>query len=63
MELTDAELESELGIAHPMHRKKVRLAIEEQRHPDMVRYPTIGQLTHEWVATEWLQDLGLSQVS
>lgn len=62
MELTDAELETGLGITHPMHRKKLRLAIEEHRNPDMVRHPAISQLGHDWVASEWLPDLGLSQV-
>ncbi|GBP25948.1 Kazrin [Eumeta japonica] len=61
LELTDADLEVGLGIAQPMHRKKLRLAIEERRRPDLVRNPTIGQLTHAWVAAEWLPDLGLSQ--
>jgi hypothetical protein len=46
LELSDAELESGLGATHPMHRKKLRLAIEEQRRPDFVRYPTIAQLGH-----------------
>lgn len=63
LELTDAELETGLGITHPMHRKKLRLAIEEHRNPDMVRHPAISQLGHDWVASEWLPDLGLSQVS
>ncbi|XP_072949272.1 kazrin [Epargyreus clarus] len=61
LELTDSDLEVGLGIAQPMHRKKLRLAIEERRRPDLVRNPTIGQLTHAWVAAEWLPDLGLSQ--
>lgn len=63
LELSDADLEVGLGISQPMHRKKLRLAIEERRRPDLVRNPTIGQLTHAWVAAEWLPDLGLSQVS
>ncbi|CAB3222001.1 unnamed protein product [Arctia plantaginis] len=61
LELSDADLEVGLGISQPMHRKKLRLAIEERRRPDLVRNPTIGQLTHAWVAAEWLPDLGLSQ--
>ncbi|KAL1138076.1 hypothetical protein AAG570_009771, partial [Ranatra chinensis] len=63
LELNDAELEVGLGIQHPMHRKKLRLAIEEHRHPSMVRYPCIGQLGHTWVSSEWLPDLGLAQYS
>lgn len=46
LELSDGELETGLGLTHPMHRKKLRLAIEEHRRPDLVRYPTIGQLGH-----------------
>lgn len=46
LELNDGELEAGLGLAHPMHRKKLRLAIEEQRKPEMIRYLTIGQLGH-----------------
>ncbi|XP_037918589.1 kazrin isoform X3 [Hermetia illucens] len=61
LELNDTELETGLGLTHPMHRKKLRLAIEEQRRPDLVRYPTIGQLSHTWVASEWLPDIGLPQ--
>ncbi|XP_058064502.1 kazrin [Anopheles bellator] len=63
LELSDAELETGLGTSHPMHRKKLRLAIEEQRRPELVRYPTIGQLGHTWVASEWLPDIGLPQYS
>ncbi|XP_047991812.1 kazrin isoform X4 [Leguminivora glycinivorella] len=61
LELTDTDLEAGLGVTQPMHRKKLRLAIEERRRPDLVRHPTIGQLTHAWVAAEWLPDLGLAQ--
>ncbi|XP_037944720.1 kazrin isoform X2 [Teleopsis dalmanni] len=61
LELNDAELEAGLGLTHPMHRKKLRLAIEEQRRPELVRYPMITQLGHTWVASEWLPDIGLPQ--
>ncbi|XP_049819963.1 kazrin isoform X2 [Aethina tumida] len=63
LELSDLELECGLGITHPMHRKKLRLAIEEHRHPALVRYPCIAQLGHTWVSSEWLPDLGLPQYS
>ncbi|KAJ9588723.1 hypothetical protein L9F63_017981 [Diploptera punctata] len=63
LELSDVELEVGLGITHPMHRKKLRLAIEEHRHPALVRYPCIAQLGHTWVSSEWLPDLGLAQYS
>lgn len=33
LELTDAELEAGLGIVNTMHRRKLRLAIEDYREP------------------------------
>ncbi|CAG9824874.1 unnamed protein product [Phaedon cochleariae] len=36
LELSDLELECGLGLTHPMHRKKIRLAIEEHRNPAMI---------------------------
>ncbi|XP_063595099.1 trichohyalin-like isoform X4 [Penaeus indicus] len=61
LELSDSELESGLGISHPMHRKKLRLAIEELREPRLTRFPRISALNHTWVSSEWLPDLGLPQ--
>lgn len=46
LELSDTELENCLGLSHPIHKKKLRLAIEEHRRPDLIRYPLIGQLGH-----------------
>ncbi|MPC23155.1 Kazrin [Portunus trituberculatus] len=63
LELSDSELEAGLGITHPMHRKKLRLAIEELREPRLTRYPRISALGHTWVSSEWLPDLGLPHYS
>ncbi|XP_043229620.1 liprin-alpha-1-like isoform X6 [Amphibalanus amphitrite] len=61
LELTDVDLERCLGIQQPMHKKKLRLAIEELRQPHLCKYPYISQLNHGWVAAEWLPDIGLAQ--
>ncbi|XP_037088525.1 kazrin-like isoform X3 [Pollicipes pollicipes] len=63
LELTDVDLERGLGILQPMHKKKLRLAIEELRQPHLCKYPYISQLNHGWVAAEWLPDVGLAQYS
>ena len=63
LELSDSDIESGLGIAHPMHRKKLRLAIEELREPRLCRFPKISLLGHTWVSSEWIPDLGLPQYS
>jgi len=62
LELSDSELEIGLGLDHPMHRKKVRLAIEERRLGFHVRYPFLSTINNTWVTKEWLVDIGLAQV-
>lgn len=60
LELSDPELETGLGITNIVHRRKLRLAIEEHREPSLCLYPKICLLTHTWIAEEWLPSLGLS---
>lgn len=33
--LSDSDMEKKLGVANALHRRKLRLAIEERRRPDM----------------------------
>ncbi|XP_077998037.1 kazrin-like isoform X2 [Glandiceps talaboti] len=61
--LTDSELESVLSITNVLHRRKLRLAIEEHREDVECKYPKAGEMDHEWVARTWLNDLGLGQHS
>ncbi|CAL1299325.1 unnamed protein product [Larinioides sclopetarius] len=60
LELSDSELEEGLGIANVMHRRKLRLAIEEHRQPSLCRYPKICLMTHSWVVEEWLPSIALA---
>nr|DBA17435.1 TPA: hypothetical protein GDO54_002885 [Pyxicephalus adspersus] len=50
-------LEKELGIKHPLHRKKLQLAISSI---NTKKEDKSGQLDHVWV-TRWLDDIGLPQ--
>ncbi|KAM9301869.1 liprin-beta-2 [Gastrophryne carolinensis] len=54
---TPQSLEKELGIKHPLHRKKLQLAINAI---NTKKEDTSGQLDHMWV-TRWLDDIGLPQ--
>ncbi|XP_068699374.1 kazrin-like isoform X2 [Montipora capricornis] len=63
LELTDSELEVGLGIKNIMHRRKLRLAIEEYREPAARKYPEISSIDHLWVSHVWIKDLGLRQYS
>ncbi|XP_074860217.1 liprin-beta-1 isoform X7 [Carettochelys insculpta] len=57
LQASQQDLEKELGIKHPLHRKKLQLALqalgseEENNH---------GKLDYSWV-TRWLDDIGLPQ--
>ncbi|XP_065186270.1 kazrin-like [Sycon ciliatum] len=61
--MTDGEIESALKMSNVLHRRKLRLALELQKSPENVKYPKSGEMDHIWVATVWLQQLGLSQHS
>ncbi|XP_040291875.1 liprin-beta-1 isoform X13 [Bufo bufo] len=51
------DLEKELGIKHPLHRKKLQLALQSLGSEDDSSY---GKLDYKWV-TRWLDDIGLPQ--
>uniref|UniRef100_A0A3Q1CNY6 SAM domain-containing protein n=1 Tax=Amphiprion ocellaris TaxID=80972 RepID=A0A3Q1CNY6_AMPOC len=62
--LTDEDLELGLGISNPIHRRKVRLAIEDYRRAEGDQgLSKASELDHHWVATSWLSDVGLPQYS
>ncbi|OCT86029.1 hypothetical protein XELAEV_18019723mg [Xenopus laevis] len=51
------DLEKELGIKQPLHRKKLQLALQSLGSEDESNY---GRLDYRWV-TRWLDDIGLPQ--
>ncbi|XP_072322310.1 liprin-beta-2b isoform X2 [Scyliorhinus torazame] len=54
---TPQELEKELGIKHPLHRKKIQVL---QKTVSNGQNDSPGKLDHIWV-TRWLDDIGLPQ--
>uniref|UniRef100_A0A3Q2FJX3 Kazrin, periplakin interacting protein a n=1 Tax=Cyprinodon variegatus TaxID=28743 RepID=A0A3Q2FJX3_CYPVA len=62
--LTDEDLELGLGVNSLMHRRKLRLAIEDYRDAENGReLSKAADLDHHWVAKAWLGDVGLPQYS
>ncbi|XP_042206543.1 liprin-beta-2-like isoform X10 [Homarus americanus] len=56
---TPQQLERELGIRHPLHRKKLQLAVAARLSGDQLNTP-LARLDHSWVL-RWLDDVGLPQ--
>ncbi|XP_068171118.1 kazrin, periplakin interacting protein b isoform X4 [Antennarius striatus] len=62
--LTDEDLELGLGISNPIHRRKLRLAIEDYRRAENDQgLSKASEMDHHWVSTSWLSDVGLPQYS
>ncbi|KAM6981802.1 kazrin-A-like [Tautogolabrus adspersus] len=62
--LTDEDLEMGLGVSSTMHRRKLRLAIEDYRDAENGRgLSKAADMDHHWVAKAWLSDIGLPQYS
>uniref|UniRef100_A0A674ATG6 Kazrin, periplakin interacting protein b n=1 Tax=Salmo trutta TaxID=8032 RepID=A0A674ATG6_SALTR len=62
--LTDEDLELGLGISKPMHRRKLRLAIEDYRAAEAGQgLSKAAEMDHHWVSKSWLSDIGLPQYS
>ncbi|KAI1892540.1 hypothetical protein AGOR_G00134640 [Albula goreensis] len=62
--LTDEDLELGLGVSSSMHRRKLRLAIEDYRDAEGGRgLSKAADMDHHWVAKAWLSDVGLPQYS
>ncbi|XP_029552615.1 liprin-beta-1 isoform X1 [Salmo trutta] len=57
LQASQQDLERELGVKHPLHRKKLQLALQALGSEEE---DNKGKLDYNWV-TRWLDDIGLPQ--
>ncbi|XP_078281547.1 kazrin-like [Rhinoraja longicauda] len=64
LSLNNEDLELGLGVNSSMHRRKLRLAIEDYREAEGGKgLSKAAELDHHWVAKAWLNEVGLLQYS
>uniref|UniRef100_UPI00358FDD88 kazrin-like n=1 Tax=Myxine glutinosa TaxID=7769 RepID=UPI00358FDD88 len=60
--LSNEEFETALGITNPLHKRKLRMAIEDYRDAESgCGLSQAAELDTLWVTTVWLPELGLPQ--
>ncbi len=68
MAMSDAELERAFQINNNLHKRKIRLAIDDELKASMSRdeksrkFPKLAELNTQWLCHVWLKDIGLTQL-
>ncbi|RNA03807.1 kazrin-like isoform X4 [Brachionus plicatilis] len=57
--LNETDLEKLFQMANIMHKRKLKLALDELRYPDKCKHTKLGEITNEWLVNKWLKDIGL----
>ncbi len=62
LNMSDSELEKIFLINNGLHRRKLKLAIEDLKSPEKMKYDKLGEIGNEWLCDVWLKEVGLCQL-
>ncbi|CAF0806729.1 unnamed protein product [Brachionus calyciflorus] len=57
--MSDHEMEKIFQIANNIHKRKIRLALDDLKNPDKCKYTKLGNISTEWLVNTWLKEIGL----
>lgn len=62
LNMSDNDLEKAFALNNNLlHKRKLRLAIDELKFPEKCKYPKLSEITTSWLTNVWLKQIGLSQ--
>ena len=59
--LSDNELERIFLIGNTLHKRKLRLALDDLKSPEKCKYQKMNEITNDWICNVWLREIGLVQ--
>lgn len=62
LNMSDSDLEKIFLINNGLHRRKLKLAIEDLKNPEKIKYDKIAEIDNDWLCDVWLKEIGLCQL-
>lgn len=62
LNMSDSDLEKIFLINNGLHRRKLRLAIEDLKNPEKIKYDKLAEIDNDWLCDVWLKEIGLCQL-
>jgi hypothetical protein len=59
--MNEHDFEKVFGLNNQLHKRKLKLAIDELKFPEKCKYPKLNEITTAWLTNVWLKQIGLVQ--
>ena len=61
LNMNEHDFEKVFGLNNQLHKRKLKLAIDELKFPEKCKYPKLNEITTNWLTNVWLKQIGLIQ--